>query len=220
MSGDRHSIALEPEIVVDADDRARREATNGILQYNVALELIRQHVHDPERPFKLRISHILQLHKAALDGIHPLSGTFRNRSVEIHGSRHQPPDAWMVADETASLCEYVNENWHGHSAIHLASYILWKLNWIHPFADGNGRTSRAVSYLVLSIRMNSILPGVPTIPDQIASDKNPYYEALEAADIVWSGGKIDVSALEEMLARMLATQLLGATRIAGQPGTP
>jgi Fic family protein len=55
-----------------------------------------------------------------------------------------------VADEVQSLCEYINDNWQ--STVHLAAYVLWKMNWIHPFADGNGRTARAVSYVVLSIR--------------------------------------------------------------------
>jgi hypothetical protein len=53
------------------------------------------------------------------------------------------------------------------------------------------------------------LPGTNTIPDQIASDKNPYYEALELADKEWKvTGAVDVSALEKMLSQMLAIQLL------------
>jgi Fic family protein len=88
---------------------------------------------------------------------------------------------------------------------------LWRLNWIHAFADGNGRTARAVSYVVLSISLNSLLPGTPTIPDQIASDKNPYYEALEAADLGWKEtGQVDVSAMEHLLGMLLAKQLVSA----------
>jgi Fic family protein len=66
--------------------------------------------------------------------------------------------------------------------LHLASYVMWRLNWIHPFTDGNGRTSRAVSYLVLCIRLRALLPGKLTIPEQIEQDKTPYYRALEAAE--------------------------------------
>jgi Fic family protein len=107
------------------------------------------------------------------------------------------------------MCDYVNQHWVDKSAIHLAAYILWKLNWIHPFADGNGRTARAVSYVVLSIRANSLYPGTNSIPDQISTDKKPYYEALELADAAWKAtSQVDVSALEKMLSQMLATQLL------------
>jgi Fic family protein len=88
----------------------------------------------------------------------------------------------------------VNDHWSSTSAVHLAAYVLWKLNWIHPFADGNGRTARAVAYVVLSIKLDSLLPGAPTIPEQIAGNKRPYYEALEVADKHLAGDeKIDVS---------------------------
>ncbi|MGO4388776.1 Fic family protein [Microvirga sp. 2YAF29] len=210
---DRHSHAQIPELITDEEERARREAENGIRQFNMALEIIRVHVKDPERPFRLRSGVILQLNEAALKGIHSFAGTFRNTPVAIGGSRHNPPEAFMVSDEVQDLCSYVNENWNSRSATHLGAYVLWKLNWIHPFADGNGRTSRAISYVVTSIKLDSILPGTPTIPDQIAGDKDPYYNALEKADDAWlDARKVDVSALEEMLEQMLARQLLNATR--------
>ena len=110
------------------------------------------------------------------------------------------------------MCEYVNENWATSSAVHLAAYVLWKMNWIHPFADGNGRTARAVSYVVLSIKLDSILPGTPTIPDQIAANKQPYYKALEAADGRWAEERVDVSELETIIEGMLAQQLYNAAK--------
>jgi Fic family protein len=87
--------------------------------------------------------------------------------------------------------------------------VLWKLNWIHPFADGNGRTARAVMYVVLSVKLDSLLPGAPTIPEQIAGNKKPYYDALEAADEhLMANEKLDVSRLDAML----STQLVNAAR--------
>jgi hypothetical protein len=67
-------------------------------------------------------------------------------------------------------------------------------------------------YVVLSIKLDSLLPGAPTIPEQIAGNKTPYYDALEAADKHWDGSKVDVSALESMLDGMLSTQLLSAAK--------
>jgi Fic family protein len=215
VAGDRHSVAEQLDLITDPQEKARREAENGVRQYNLAIRLIREHVKDSERPFRLRSSTILRLHKEALDGIHMLAGTFRNTSVKIGGSGHQPVDAFLVPEETEHLCEYVNNNWPHKSALHLAAYVLWRLNWIHPFADGNGRTARAVSYVVLSIKLDGLLPGVPTIPDQIASDKTPYYDALEVADDVWKNTqKVDVSGLESMLEGMLAKQLVSAASLA------
>jgi hypothetical protein len=60
---------------------------------------------------------------------------------------------------------------------------------------------------VLSIRAGSILPGTPTIPDQIIDNRVPYFEALDAADLAFRNGKIDVSKMEELLAALLANQL-------------
>jgi len=72
MSGDRHSQTELPEIITDEVERARREAENGIRQFNLALEIIRDHVKDPERPFRLRSNIIVKLNEAALKGIHTL----------------------------------------------------------------------------------------------------------------------------------------------------
>ncbi len=212
MSSDRHSIAAPANLLTDPDEIARREAENGIRQFNLALEIIRKHAKDPDRPFRMRSSLILQLHKAALDGLHPLAGTWRNTPVTIHGSGHQPPQEAFVSEEVESLCEYVNSHWIKMSAVHLCAYVLWKLNWIHPFADGNGRTARAVAYVVLSAKLDSLLPGAPTIPEQIAGNKEPYYRALEAADTKFRDDQVDVSDLEAMIEGMLAKQLLSAAR--------
>jgi Fic family protein len=209
VTADRHSIAEQPELITDADEGARREVENGFRQLSLATGIIREHVQDPERPFRLAPRHLLQLNHAALDGIHPFAGTYRNGPVRIGGSKHEPPGAFMVPEEVAGLCDYLASNWDIHEALHLCAYTLWRINWIHPFADGNGRTARAAAYVVLSSRLNSLLPGSPTIPDQIANDKRPYYTALEAADSAWQEeGRIDLSAMEEMLTGMLAIQLL------------
>ena len=103
----------------------------------------------------------------------------------------------------------VNDNWFDSTPLHLGSYIMWRLNWIHPFADGNGRTSRILSYVVLSIRAGAILPGTPTIPDQIVDDRAPYFDALDAADSAFKEGKIDLSRMEALLGSLLARQLTG-----------
>lgn len=83
-----------------------------------------------------------------------------------------------------------------------------RLNWIHPFTDGNGRTSRAASYLILCLRIGYLLPGKRTIPDQIASEsRSRYYKALELADDGLLSGTLDLSKMEELLSDLLAKQL-------------
>lgn len=209
MSGDRHSVAELPELIQDPDEKARQETENGLRQFNLAVNIIREHVQDPERPFRMRPRYVLQLNAEALKGIHPMAGTYRNGPVKIGASKHTPPDAFLVAEEVEALCDYVNCNWQERDGLHLSAYVLWRLNWIHPFADGNGRTARAMSYIVLCTKLDGLLPGAPTIPEQIADDKKPYYEALEKADEAWAkSGAVDVSAMENLLRGMLAKQLV------------
>lgn len=117
MSDDRHSIAETTALLSDPDEIARREAENGLRQFNLALEVIRTHVKDAERPFRLRSSLVLQLHKAALDGLHPLAGTWRNTAVKIGGSGHQPPGEAFVSEEVESMCSYVSDHWSEMSAV-------------------------------------------------------------------------------------------------------
>ena len=93
---------------------------------------------------------------------------------------------------------------------------MWRTNWIHPFTNGNGRTARAVSYLVLCARLGYELPGTPTIPEMIERNKADYYAALDAADAAWSQGVLDVSVMEELLKSYLATQLLDVVERAGE----
>ncbi|WP_244557040.1 Fic family protein [Fulvimarina manganoxydans] len=195
---------------MDPDEKAQREAENGVRQFKDAIEVIRAHIKGGSK-FKLTQGVILRLHQTALDGIHPLAGTYRNSPVYIEKSNHFPPHQADVPDLVAEMCSYVNDNWH-MPGLYLAAYILWRMNWIHPFADGNGRTARVVSYVVLSIKLDSLLPGTPTIPDLIAADKTPYYRALERADDSWKRNLIAVSDMENMLEGMLAQQLHNATQ--------
>jgi Fic family protein len=157
--------------------------------------------------FRLRPSLILGLQREALAGISSYAGNYRPGGVAIEGSRHEPAGAHLVPELIEDMCDYINDHWAASTPIHLAAYAMWRLNWIHPFADGNGRTSRIVSYIVLSIRAGAMLPGTPTIPDQIVDNREPYFDALEAADAAFRDGRIDVSRMEELLAALLATQL-------------
>jgi hypothetical protein len=61
---------------------------------------------------------------------------------------------------------------------------------------------------VLCVRLGVHLPGTNAIPEQIAANKRPYYDALEKADVADSEGRMDVSALEEYLSSLLAKQLI------------
>jgi Fic family protein len=217
MTGDererRDSRALEPELITDPQEKAAAEARNGFRQYDAAIGAI--HTALDRGSFKLRPSLILSLQREALAGISSYAGNYRPGGVAIEGSKHEPVGAHLVPELIEEMCDYVNDHWNESTPLHLAAYLMWRLNWIHPFADGNGRTSRIISYVVLSIRAGAVLPGTPTIPDQIVDNRSPYFEALDAADSAYRDGKIDVSRMEDLPAGLLAKQLAGFYQAAG-----
>lgn len=71
---------------------------------------------------------------------------------------------WINSDEAAAM-----------HPIELAALAHWKLVYIHPFYDGNGRTSRLVMNLLL---MRAGFPPAIVRKD----DRHIYYETLKAAN--------------------------------------
>lgn len=220
MTSERYSKIKEPQIELGKSQRARREAENGVKQFQMAMNYVRSAIADSEAAFQLKTSHLLRLNHQALEGIDKGAGALRNTEIEIEGSKHKPPSHFDVPEFVSDMCSYINENWAEKSAIHLSAYLMWRVNWIHPFPDGNGRTSRVISYMILNIKLASVLPGSPTIPDQISENKTPYYQALEKADDAWEKYQtVDVSAMEELLEGMLASQLVAASEQANADTT-
>ena len=206
MGGERESVGQEPDLLTDPDAIARQEAANAVRQFDAVLDAIDLVARDG-RAFKLRPSTILHLHKLALDGLSKFAGTWRPAPVRIEKSGHEPPHESQVPSLIEEMCDWVNDNWESEAPLTLCAYVMWRLNWIHPFLDGNGRTSRAVSYLVLCAKIGDRLPGTVTIPEQIAAGRQPYYDALESADKANAEGLTDVSEMEDLLRHYLGVQL-------------
>lgn len=217
---DRKSEAEIPPLISDPTELAKREAANALDQFDWAMAEIKSWIENGKP--NLRISMLLTLHRKAMDEIDQYAGNFRPASVVIRGSGHQPISGDDVVRYVEEMLEYLTENWSTKTAIHLCSYAMWRLNWIHPFADGNGRTSRMLSYMVLCGRLGQVLPGTRTIPEQLSENKGPYYEALEAADKHCKGGNVNVSKMENLLEECLARQLVeihdqANGRVSGSP---
>jgi Fic family protein len=215
--GDRKSVAAPPQTETDPDAIARKEASNALLQVDELIKYIDAGI-SSNISFRLRPSVLLDLNRIVLEGVNPYAGNYRPAEIYITGSEHKPPPRAKVPEEVEELCEYVNTNFPIRPAIHLAAYVMWRMNWIHPFDDGNGRTARAGSYLVLNVKLGYRLPGKKSLVDFIVNDKRPYYAALEDADAAWRNGVIDVSTMERLLEDLLSAQLVSVLEDArGQP---
>jgi Fic family protein len=195
----------------DDEEKIRLETRNGIIQAEYILHEASIWVGSCR--FSPEV--ILELQRLAVNQIYRCAGHFRDGPVVIGGGTHRPPDHSEVVTNVQAMCDYVNRHWQTPgNAVHLSAYVMWRLNWIHPFFGGNGRSSRAASYLVLCARLGFLLPGVKSIPDLIVANREPYYAALRSADRACESGGRDVSAMEDLLSSLLAQQLVSFHELA------
>lgn len=192
-----------PGLYRTGEEKRQLETRNGAIQFLAVLNYIDEWL--PESTLTPAI--VAELQRLAVNQIYTCAGNFRDGPVIIQGVQHQPPHHTEVPRLVDEMCAYVNDHW-GSTPIHLASFLMWRLNWIHPFFGGNGRTARATSYLALCARLGFKIPGTPTIPESIVSEREPYYQALQSADAAWAKGCIDLAAMETLVGNLLATQLL------------
>lgn len=159
---------------------------------------------------------ILEYHRIATHGDSDPDkppGRFRERdnAVKVAGIVLYDPPPWQQVEElVADYCRVLTSKLNSSSTIHAAAYALWRLNWIHPFGDGNGKTSRGVMYTVLCIGFGRMLPGEPALPDLMARAPGRYWRSLIAADTAWKRGELDVAEVE-LLISDLVEQVLGVT---------
>jgi len=149
------------------------------------------------------------LNAAAVANIAQFGGRYREEPIYV-GS-HLPPHFKDVANEMDRFFSLIHENWDVLSdATLLPAYALWRLNWIHPFVEGNGRTARAACYYLLCMRQGKLLPGSKIVPERIRENREPYYAALQDADRHWNEGHFNVSQLAGYLDGLLVGQLTDA----------
>lgn len=146
------------------------------------------------------------LNAAAVSNIAQFGGRFRQQPIYV--GNHIPPHYKEVPDLVDQFISVIHENWTivDHPTV-LPAYALWRLNWIHPFIEGNGRTARAACYLLMCLRQGTLLPGRKIVPERIRENRHPYYAALQAADRHWENGDFNVDELASYLGDLLADQL-------------
>lgn len=196
-------------VYLTEEEKTSLETRNGVLQARFLFHTITQWNESDQISPDLQ----LEFQRLAVNQIYRCAGHFRDDAVTIRNAAgdlvYQPPDHGAIPQLVREMCEYINQNWTTKKPIHLAAYAMWRVNWIHPFFGGNGRTARAFSYLVLCVGLKFVPPAnQKTIPQFIEEDRKPYTEALRAADQSWHGGQLDLTAMEKLLGDLLALQLV------------
>jgi Fic family protein len=146
------------------------------------------------------------LNYVAVANIAQFGGRYREEPIYV--GNHWPPHFKEVPNHMDRFFSLVHENWTtiDHPTF-LAAYALWRLNWIHPFVEGNGRTARAACYYLICMKQGRLLQGKKIVPERIRENRQQYYDALSAADRAWDNGQLDVTQLANYLAELLKAQL-------------
>jgi Fic family protein len=202
-------LEIDEKLLCDPSEKAQREADNGVEQIDYIADLV-----NDKGARELRESHVRGLHALAIQNIYSCGGQYRPTTMEvkIQGSKHTIPDQWQVPGLVRDMVDWNNSTMTTKPALERAAYVLWRFNWIHPFSGGNGRTARALSYLIVCMGNRATLPGVPTMPSLIYAHRADYIAALKDADAreSESPGSCEVSAMKDFLKLMLTKQLAGA----------
>ena len=192
--------------VLEEEDRdlfVRVQEQNLIRQYDLLTNCIE--IGLTKGPVSFDKYLLWSLNHVAVANISQLGGRFRKEPIYV-GS-HVPPHFRDVDDWMDRFISTVQENWYVWTETELAAYGLWRLNWIHPFIEGNGRTARAACYFLLCVRLGALLPGKRIVPERIREDRKGYEAALTAADRAWDAGHLDFTEMEVYLSRLLQEQL-------------
>jgi len=212
-------------LLCDAADKAEREAQNSVEQ----IEYIRYWVNDLGA-VELREAHVTELQSLAVKGIYPCGARYRSatQDVRISNSNHILPEPARVRGLVVDTISLLNSKRGSWSKVRRAAYALWRFNWIHPFAGGNGRMSRALAYMIVCMDRGAMLPGVPTMPHIIALERDEYIQALQAADAetaaidpeaIGDAAVPNLQHMEAFLAAVLIKQLTIALEAHGMTST-
>jgi Fic family protein len=118
--------------------------------------------------FDIKQIHSLVLAKIDKDN----SGTYRKTDVIITGSKHIPPAFYEVAGKMADFINKYKKDKEKYHPVELATRVHYDFVHIHPFIDGNGRTSRLLMNLEL------IKAGFPPTVIKV-EDRSKYIQALQ-----------------------------------------
>lgn len=171
-----------------------KEVKNAYTTYEMMLTL------DP-----FSVDDLLKAHEAMMKELISENGRFRSGGVGVFNGKalvHMAPPANMVPGQIQDLF-----SWYKSSEIHplIRSAIFhYEFEFIHPFADGNGRMGRMWHSLLLG-RWNEIFYWLP-VEDLIRSRQEEYYKALGKSD-----RDADSSAFVEFLLQVILDTLQNTT---------
>jgi Fic family protein len=129
-----------------------------------------------------RVKDLLTAHGLLMRGLLADAGRFRRGAVGIlQGSRvaHVAPPAARVPQQVEQLLGFVGKDRETHPLLK-AVLCHYELEFIHPFADGNGRVGRLWQHRLL-LDVHPVFEHVP-VESVVRARQSAYYDALGASD--------------------------------------
>lgn len=153
-----------------AQPRAKRE----ILNYFAGLRYVEK------RAKKAKISHddILELHRLLASDVMDQGEAGRYRTVAVRVGRYVPPPPHEVSGLMFELLEWWNKESTKLSPVLSSSILHYRFEAIHPFADGNGRTGRALGLWGL-YRRGFDTHHIFSVDEYYWEDRPAYYRHLD-----------------------------------------
>ena len=196
---------LEGKTVV-APIKEIQEVRNAIKTYELYPQL---------DPFSLQ--DLLLAHGTMMAGLVDEAGMFRKGGVGVFdGDKpvHIAPPADRVRDLMNDLFVWL-ENADDHLLIR-SCVFHYEFEFIHPFADGNGRIGRLWQSLILG-RLNPIFEHLP-VENMVYSNQQAYYNAINKSSYLADSGPFIDFMLEEILNALIDHQGKSNADIADEKG--
>ena len=154
-----------------AEPRSKRE----VLNYFAGLRYIEKHASKKT----LRHEDIFQLHRILAKGVMDQGEAGRYRSITVRVGRYLPPTPNDVSPLMFELLEWWNKKSAELSPVLSSAIVHYRFEAIHPFADGNGRTGRALALWEL-YRRGFDTHHIFSVDEYYWEDRPRYYAALDA----------------------------------------
>lgn len=162
-------VESRPELLPVAS-RARRE----VLNYFAALHHVEKHA------AKKRLTHedMFKLHAIIGGQVMDQGEAGRYRTMRVRVGPHTPPPPEDVSGLMFELLEWWNKETSNLSPVLSSAIVHYQFEAIHPFADGNGRTGRALALWEL-YRRGFDTHHIFSVDEYYWEDRPRYYAALQ-----------------------------------------
>lgn len=131
-----------------------RDSEKEVLNYNQALQDLNKQLSEKKVTFSLNL--ILKTQKQVIEGLLPrFEVGLRQKPVVVNDPKtgqvvYLPPDIQDVKPLLDELISYINTNKNTIDPLILAGLFHKQIVIIHPFMDGNGRTTRLMTKVLLA----------------------------------------------------------------------